>query len=57
MTVVELHSMEPKLGVIEEVECYEGDTLVLRCLVDMKLSLASIKPQNGVTGAIVFWKL
>jgi hypothetical protein len=51
---VELHAMEPQLGVVEEVERGKGDTLVLRRLADMKVSLAAIEPQKGIPVVVVF---
>jgi hypothetical protein len=54
---IELHAMEPQLGVIEEVECSEGDALVLCRLADMEVTFAVVEQRQGITGAVIFGEL
>jgi hypothetical protein len=54
---VELHAVEPKLGVIEQVECRECHLLVVQSLAHMEEPLAAIQPRQGVVDAVERWEL
>jgi hypothetical protein len=54
---VQLHSMKPQLGVIEQVERSEGDSLVFRRAAHMKELFVVVEPRRGVAGAVELWEL
>jgi hypothetical protein len=54
---VELHAVEPKLGVVEQVECCERHPFVVWCPSHMEEPLATIQPWQWVAGTVEFGKL
>jgi hypothetical protein len=54
---IELHAVEPKLGIVEQVECREHHPFVIRCPSHMEELLATIQPWQWVAGIVEFGKL
>jgi hypothetical protein len=48
---VELHAVEPELGVVKQLQCCERHLLVVRCPVHIEDLLAAIQPRQGVASA------
>jgi hypothetical protein len=49
---VELHPVQPQLGVVQQVEGRERHVLVLRCPAHMKIALTAVEPREGIARAI-----
>jgi hypothetical protein len=57
LTAIRFHSIEPQLGIVQQVEGSESDPLVLRCAANVEVSLTVIEPWKRIIGAVEFWKL
>jgi hypothetical protein len=53
---IELHMVEPELGIVEEVAGHQRGTFHFRCSPNMEISLASVKPGQRISSAVVLQK-